>query len=330
MQIVPAMAGVAEKVTVFQRSPQWAVPHPTYREPVADDMRQVMTHVPFYVNWFRLRQFWAFGDRLHPLLQIDPEWSPGDRSINRANEAFRKFLTRHIEQQLDGRPDLLEKSLPTYPPYGKRMLLDNAWFETIRRDDVYLETDAVSVIREDSIVTAAGEEHPVDVIVLATGFKALDPLGHIEVRGRAGQLLSDLWSDDDARAHLGVSIPGFPNFFCLYGPNTNTGHGGTVVLTTEVQVRYVMQLIARMLRDDIAAVECRQDVFDAYNAKLDDALARTVWTHTGTTTYYRNRQGRIVANSPWKYLDYWTLTRTPDPDDFDLVPETEQTAVGDR
>jgi 4-hydroxyacetophenone monooxygenase len=207
------------------------------------------------------------------------------------------------------------------------MLLDNGWFETIRRDDVELVTDAVSVIRERSIVSSDGMEHPADVIVLATGFKALDPLGRVEIRGRDGRLLSDLWGDDDARAHVGVSIPGFPNFFCLYGPNTNTGHGGTVVLTTEIQVRYVMQLIARMIEHDLAAVECRQEAFDAYNAALDEALDRTVWTHTGTTTYYRNKRGRIVANSPWRYLDYWKLTRTPDLGDFELV--TAAAAVGD-
>jgi 4-hydroxyacetophenone monooxygenase len=327
MQFVPAAAGVAELVTVFQRTPQWAVPHPTYQRSVTPEQQDLMTHVPYYANWFRLRQFWTFGDRGHAMLQIDPEWPHQDRSINLINDRFRDFLTAYMERELEGRPDLIEKSRPSYPPYGKRPLLDNGWYRTIRRDDVELVTEAISTIREDAVVTASGDVHPADVLVMATGFKALDMLGHVTVRGRNGLLLSDVWKDDDARAHLGISVPGFPNFFCLFGPNTATGHGGTQVLTSELQVRYVMQLLARMVEDDLEAVECRQEAFDDYNASLDEALSHTIWMHKGMTTYYRNTAGRVVAAMPWKYLQYWQLTRRPDLADFELVRRGEPVAV---
>jgi 4-hydroxyacetophenone monooxygenase len=330
MQLVPAIADAAKRVTVFQRSPQWAVPHPHYLEDTPSEVRQLMTHVPFYVQWYRLRQFWLFGDRLFGLLQIDPEWPHPERSINKANDSFRRWLTKYIESELEGRPDLLQKSLPTYPPYGKRMLLDNQWFKTIRRDDVDLVSEGVREVREHSVVSESGDEYPADVVVLATGFKALDPLGHVTIRGRGGELLSDAWQDDDMRAYLGMSVPNFPNFFCIYGPNTTAGHGGTITGTSELQVRYIVELIACMVERGFDAVDCRQNVFEAYNASLDNALSRTIWTHQGMTTYYRNRRGRIVANSPWKHVDYWKLTRHPNPEDYEFSRAEDAALVAEQ
>lgn len=318
MQLVPAIAGVAAHVTVLQRSPQWAVPYPTYLRDVPDGVQHLMEHVPFYLGWYRLRILWKLGDRVHPILQIDPAWPHPERAINKANDAMRLMLTQYIEHELRERPDLLEKSLPRYPVYGKRLLMDNGWFRTIARDDVSLVTEPIDRVVPEGVRTADGALHEADVVVLATGFQSLRVLGPLEVVGRSGRRLRETWGEDDARAHLGIAIPDLPNFFCLYGPNTNTGHGGTVVLGTELQVRYVMELLALLIERDLHSVEVSQEAHDAYNAELDAALERTIWTHEGMTTYYRNSRGRIVMNSPWRYVDYWRRTRRPRDEDFVL------------
>jgi 4-hydroxyacetophenone monooxygenase len=136
--------------------------------------------------------------------------------------------------------------------------------------------------------------------------------------------LRETWGPDDARAYLGMSVPDFPNFFILFGPNTNAGHGGSAFLHTEFQVRYVMRMVAAMIDRDLASVECRQDVHDAYNEELDAALARTVWAHPAVTNYYRNSSGRIVGSSPWKYVDYWRRTLVPDLDHYVVRPTAPQ------
>jgi 4-hydroxyacetophenone monooxygenase len=206
--------------------------------------------------------------------------------------------------------------VPTYPPYGKRPLLDNGWFRTVSRDDVDLVTDAVAEIRSDRVVTDAGEEFEADVLVLATGFQALRVLGPIEVTGASGRTLREVWGEDDARAHLGITVPDFPNFFFLLGPNTFAGHGGSAALSIEMEVRYVMKLLAHMIAEDVASVDCRRSVHDAYGEELDAALAGTIWSHPGMTTYYRNSRGRIVVPMPWRNVDYWHMTVEPDLQDF--------------
>lgn len=318
MQFVPAAAEVAADLTVFQRSPQWAMPHPNQSREVSTAVRGLHRHIPHYLGWYRLRVFWRMGDRLHSLLQVDKDYEHPERAINKGNDALRKMLTGYIHAQLDGRPDLIAKSVPDYPVYGKRLLIDHGWYSAIRRDNVQLVTDAIDRITETGVRTTDGIEHAFDVIAFATGFDAVNVLGSIEVYGRDGRSLHEQWGSDDGRAHLGISVPGFPNFFCLYGPNTNTGHGGTVIAGTEMQVQYVTQLIAQIIDEDLATVEVRQDVFDAYDDELGKVLANSIWTHPGMSTYYRNSKGRVVTNSPWKYIDYWRRTHEPKLADFVL------------
>lgn len=316
MQLVPSIAGVAGHVTVFQRSKQWALPHPNYHRLVDENVRFVMEHVPFYAAWYRLRAFWNFSDRLHPQVQVDPDWPYKDRSVNASNENHRLFLTKYIEEQLADRPDLIEACLPDYPPYGKRPLIDNGWFKTIKRPDVGLVTDAVREIRPNGVVTRGGEFHAADVLVYATGFRALQFLWPMEIVGRSGKTLADSWGPNDARAYLGLSVPDFPNMFILNGPNTNAGHGGSAIIATEFQVRYLLQAIGHLVASDVDAFEVRDDVFWDYNDELDEALSRSIWAHEGMTNWYRNDAGRVVISSPWKYLDYWERTLQFNPEDY--------------
>jgi 4-hydroxyacetophenone monooxygenase len=319
MQIVPAMAGDAERVLVFQRGRHWVVPHPNMRRPVSPATQYLLEHVPFYAEWYRLRQFWRFGDRLHPALRVDPDFAAPERAVSETNDRHRRYLVRYIETELEGRPDLIEASIPDYPVYARRPLIDHGWYRTIRRDDVELIQGGVTAVRGSTVVTGDGREFDVDVLVFATGFKTLEMLGPLEVVGRSGRTLRQAWGED-ARAYLGLTVPDFPNLFVLFGPNTNTGHGGSAFLTTEMQVRYVMKMLVAMTERGLASVECRQDVYDDYDAELTAALGKLVYTHPKVHGYYRNSKGRIIGSNPWEYVDYWRRTLTPDLDDFEVSP----------
>ncbi|QMU22345.1 flavin-containing monooxygenase [Gordonia rubripertincta] len=326
MQFVPAAAEDAAEVRVFQRTPQWAMPHPLKGQPVDDSAHWLNRHVPFYLAWYRARLFWRMGDKVWRLLQVDRDYPHLGRAINKGNDRLRAMLTAYIENELDGRPDLLAKSLPDYPPYGKRLLIDAGWFRTLRRENVALVTTGISTVTTNGVRSSDGVDHGADVLVLATGFKSVDVLGSLTVRGRDGRTLREVWGTDDGRAHLGITVPGFPNFFCLYGPNTNTGHGGTVIAGTEMQIQHVTALISAMIDERLDSIEVRPEAFDTYNRELDEALEDTVWHFGGTTTYYRNARGRIVTNSPWRYVDYWRRVHEPDFAEFVTTRGTAATA----
>ncbi|RZL24922.1 MAG: NAD(P)/FAD-dependent oxidoreductase [Rhodococcus sp. (in: high G+C Gram-positive bacteria)] len=317
MQLVPNVVDEADRVLIFQRSKQWAVPHPNYQREVSSKVRALFEQIPFYLAWYRLRSFWNFSDRLHSSIQIDPNWPHPDRSINAINERHRIFLTEYIKTQLGDRTDLVDACIPDYPPYGKRPLIDNGWYRTVCRDDVDLITEGVDEVTATGIITSSGEQYPVDMIVLATGFKTLQMLYPMDIRGRSGKTLrGQTWGTDDARAYLGITVPDYPNFFIINGPNTNAGHGGSAIHSTEFQVRYIMAALKHMFAHNLKTVEPRDSTYQAYNEELDEALSRSVWSHPGMTTYYRNDAGRIVVSSPWRYVDYWARTVEFEPKDY--------------
>jgi len=294
--------------------------------PIPEPLRFLMREVPLYRLWYRLRVGWTFGDRVHSTLQKDPNWERPDISLNRANDSHRAYFTQYIESEVGDRKDLLEKVVPTYPPFGKRMLMDNGWFRMLRRDNVTLVSNPITEIRGNRIITRDGNEYEADVLIVATGFDVLRFLTCFETRGRSGKTLREIWEDDNARAYLGVTIPDFPNFFCLYGPNLQAGHGGSYMFMAEMQVRYVMDILRKMVTQRIGAVECRQDVHDAYNERLDEAHENMVWTHPGMETYYRNARGRVVVNSPFRNDHFYAMTRTANLEDFKVEPSKSASA----
>ncbi|AEA24879.1 MULTISPECIES: flavin-containing monooxygenase [Pseudonocardia] len=328
MQIVPAVVGGPAHLTVFQRSAQWAIPNTNYHRVLTPQTRVLMEQVPWYAAWYRLRLMWIYQDKLHPTLRRDPDWEHPERSVNAINDRHRRFFAEHLMSEIAGHEDrLLDKVMPTYPPYGKRMLIDNGWFAALRRDDVDLVTDAIAQVDEKGVELADGSRVDLDVLVMATGFQSRRMLSPMDIRGRSGRSLREIWGDDDARAHLGITVPDFPNLFMVYGPNTNLGHGGSVIFHTECQVGYISRMLVTMLERDIGTVEVRPEVCDEYNRRVDEAHAELVWTHPGMTNWYRNAEGRIVTNSPWRLVDYWAMTREPDLSEFVTTPLPEHAAT---
>lgn len=315
MQIVPAIADRTRSLTVFQRSPQWVRPIPRYNQPISPGQQWLLQHVPYYAAWFRFTMAWRYGDGLLPFLRKDPDWPHPERSLNRVNERHRVEMAEFIRSELAGRQDLVAKCMPDYPPYGKRILLDNGWYRTLRKPGVRLVGEAIERIAPGGLVTADGEHHPADVIVLATGFKVGQMAARLNLAGRGGRSLAEQWAGDDPRAYLGITVPGFPNLFCMQGPNTGLAHGGSAIFQSECQARYIAGCLVAMAERGIAAIEVKQQIHDDYVRRVDAEHEKLVWTHPGMRTYYRNARGRVFSVSPWRLVDYWAMTQAPNPDD---------------
>lgn len=316
MQIAPAIADRVESLTIYQRSPQWARPISRYHDPIPDEAQWLLAAVPFYAEWFRFTMLWRYGDGLLRFLRKDPAWPHPERSVNRVNDRHRQEMTDHIVVQLGERTDLHEACIPTYPPYGKRILLDNGWFTTLQRPNVELVTDPIDRIDEKGIVTRSGHR-PADVIVYATGFRMTQMTSRLGLRGRHGIDLHDAWRDADPTAHLGISVPRFPNLFLMLGPNTGLGHGGSSIFQSECQARYITSLAVQMIERGIRSVDVKQLVHDEYVARVDSEHEQLVWTHPGMSTYYRNARGRVFSVMPWRLVDYWKMTHDAVLDDYE-------------
>ncbi len=327
MQVAPTIAAQVERLTVFQRSPNWIRTRPRYHEEVSPGKQWALSQLPYYATWYRFQLFWANSDALHHALQKEPGWSEAG-SISPANAELRQAWEVYMREAAGTDQGLLEKVLPDYPPFGKRPLLDNHWFEMLRRPNAELVTDGVERIDPDAVVTRSGARYPAELIVLATGFQASRMLYPMDIKGRHGKTLRDLWGEENPRAYLGMTVPGFPNFFLLYGPNTNLGHGGSVIFHLEIQVRYIIGCLELLARTRSRAVECRPEVHDAYNERVDAAHNAMVWTHEGVNNWYKNSVGRVTTNSPWRIVDYWTMARAPQEADFIL--EEQQVAAAGR
>jgi 4-hydroxyacetophenone monooxygenase len=316
MQLVPSIADRVARVTVYQRTAQWARPVAGYSDPITDGAQWLLAHLPFYVQWYRFNMFWRYGDGLLPFLRKDPAWPHPDRAVNKGNDRHRQELTEFILSELKDRPDLIEKCVPTYPPYGKRILLDNNWFKTLTRPNVELVTDSIEHFAPEGIVTADGKLRPADIIVISTGFKVSEMAARLNITGRDGKNLSEVWRDDNPTAYLGLTVPDFPNLFVMLGPNSGPAHGGSVIFQSECQSRYISACLVEMIEQRIAAIDVRRDAHDSYVRKVDAEHEQLIWTHPGMTTYYRNKQGRVFSAMPWRFVDYWAMTHDPDLRDY--------------
>lgn len=320
MQVGPAIQPVVENLTIFQRSPHWAMLNPLYFETVTDAKKWVLNHIPFYTKWFRFQLFWSSSDTFHHNLKVDPNWPDQKRSLNAENAKVREQLEAHIASEVGHDPELIRKATPDYPPYGKRMLRDNHWYRMLTKPNVDLVDDQIDHVEPEGVVTSDGTLHPCDILVLATGFETRRMLWPMQVEGRNGATILDRWGDEDPRAHLGITVPEFPNFFLIYGPNTNLSHGGSAVFHSECQVRYIMQALRELVESEQGALEVKSEPFWDYQRKVDEAHSQLVWAHPGVTSWYKNAAGRVHAASPWRLVDYRNLTETFDPSEYIFTP----------
>jgi 4-hydroxyacetophenone monooxygenase len=315
-QFVPEIARDAAAVTIFQRTPNWFFIAPNYRQLVDPRFQWLLTNIPNYHRWYRFWCFWRGTESVLPSCVVDPGWEPKDHSVSAANEELRQLLTGALGAQYASRPDLLAKVVPQYPPSAKRIIVDDGlWAETLQQPHVHLVTEPIDQITPTGVRTADGAEHEADVIVYGTGFLASQFLTPMQVRGRGGVDLHEQW-DGNARAYLGITIPNFPNFFCLYGPNTNIVVNGSIIYFSECEVRYLVDYVRHLLTTGVAALDCRVAVHDAYNERIDAGNLQMAWGVSTVNSWYRSASGRVAQNWPFSLLEYWQQTLTIDPDDY--------------
>jgi 4-hydroxyacetophenone monooxygenase len=317
-QFIPVVAEEAGEVVVFQRTAPWLAPSPNYHDRLGDGLRSLIEVLPDYVRWDRMWLFWRTHEGLLEGAKVDPTWG-GDpeRSISAMNDMVREFLTMYLRVEFP-EDELFEKVVPDYPPIAKRILRDNGiWARTLRRDNVRLVTDRIESVTPSGVRMSDGTPYDFDLIIYGTGFQASKFLMPMRVVGRGGADLHDSW-DGDARAYLGVTVPGFPNLFMLYGPNTNIVINGSIIYFSELEVGYMIDCLRMALERGATSVECRREVYDAYNEEIDAANRAMAWGSSGVNAWYKNAHGRVTQNWPYSLLEYWQRTREPNPDDYVL------------
>jgi 4-hydroxyacetophenone monooxygenase len=317
-QIAPSIADDVAQLTIYQRTAQWMFPNPVYRTAVPAGDRWALRHLPFYARWFRfIMTYPGIATGTAPY-RLDPEYPHDDGSaVNEGNAARREQLESWIRSQLDGRPDLIEKSMPNYPAMGKRILQDDGfWLRALRKPNVELVRTGIDHIEADSVVTVDGTRRPADVICYATGFRHNEFLAPMEVTGRDGVSLREQWGEEPT-AYLGVTVPGFPNLFCLYGPGTNLAHSSSLFFHSEFQMSYAMEAIRLVLSSGAHSIEVRRDVHDRYAQWHQEEISQLVWAHPSIAhSHYKNPSGKVFTLSPWPIDQYWELTLHLDPDDY--------------
>jgi 4-hydroxyacetophenone monooxygenase len=318
-QFVPLIAEEAAHLDVYQRTPPWLGPTDNYHDPVPGAFQWAVEHVPNYDKWYRFWLFWMLTDGVLPAVRAESGWNGPEGTISAQNAELRQALVDKIMAQLGDRPELAEHVVPRYVLGGKRALRDNGvWIAALKRPDVELVTSPVVRIEPDALVTADGVRRPADVLIYGTGFHASDFLRSFRLFGEGGEELHQRWGGD-ARAYLGTSVPGFPNFFMIYGPNTNIVVNGSIIFLSECIVRYIVEAARLLAESGARALDVRADVHDAFNASVDAENSRMAWGQPGVSSWYKNALGRVSQNWPFALVDYWAATRAPRPEDYRLI-----------
>ena len=298
-QLIPELAKVAAEVYSVQRSPTWILPKPdrhyTRRE------RWVFAHVPFAKKLYRTR-LWLRSEANISVIEH------GSDKTQEFTTIARGLLEKSVTDA-----ELRRRLTPDYPMGCKRLVFSSDYLPALTRPNVEVLTSPARCLRARSLVTADGTERDVDVVVCATGYAAADYLGEIDVVGEHGATLRQAWRDG-AHAYLGMAVPGFPNFFMLYGPNTNVG-SNSVIFMLEAQAAYIVRALKYMRRKGKRYVAVRASALAEFIARIDRWMVGTVWT-TQCSNYFRAPNGRVVTQWPRSAGSFWGMTRRFKPADF--------------
>ncbi|WP_421845557.1 flavin-containing monooxygenase [Mycobacterium sp.] len=317
-QIAPAIADRVEHLTIFQRSAQWMFPNAMYHDEVGPGVRWALRHLPFYGRWYRFLVLWPGADKGLDAARADPKYDDNGYAVSDLNAAARTMFTHWITSQV-GDGDLLRKIMPDYPATGKRTLQDNgSWLKTLQRENVDLIRNPIQRIKSDGIATTDGRTHSADVIVYATGFRHTDVLWPLKITGRDGLDLRRMWGTRPY-AYLGITVPGFPNLFLLYGPGTHLAHGGSLIFQSEVQMRYINLCLQHLAEMNANCLEPTDDAATEWHRRTQAEIETMVWSHPAVKhSYFKNADGEIHTVSPWRLKEYWAATRMPDWSQFVL------------
>ncbi|RZT19163.1 4-hydroxyacetophenone monooxygenase [Mycobacterium sp. BK558] len=323
-QIAPAIADTVAHLEVFQRTAQWMFPNPMYHERVPDGVRWAMDNLPYYARWYRFLLLWPGADKGLDAARVDPTYADQDHAVSEINALARMMFSDWITTQVGDDEDLLARVLPDYPATGKRTLQDNgSWLATLKRPNVTLVRTPLQRVVPDGVVTADGVTHHADVIVYATGFHATEVLMPMRVIGRDGADLHQEWGRRPF-AYLGITVPKFPNFFMMYGPGTHLAHGGSLIMHSELQMRYINSCLAHLISHGAASMEPLAEPTAAWHRRTQEKITQTVWAHPAVEhSYFKNDDGEIHTVSPWRLCEYRSALQDPDWSQFRV--DTEET-----
>ena len=311
-QLIPELARVASQVYSVQRSPTWILPKPdrsyTRRE------RWIFAHLPFAKKLYRTR-LWLRSESNISVIENGSE----------KTQEFTAIALGMLEKTV-GDEDLRRKLTPNHPMGCKRLVFSSDYLPALTRPNVEVVTSPARCLRARSLVTEDGTEREVDVVVCATGYAAADYLGQLDVSGEGGTTLREVWRDG-AHAYFGMAVPGFANFFMLYGPNTNVG-SNSVIFMLEAQARYIVRALKYMRRKGRTYVAVRPGALAEFVAKIDLWMTGTVWT-TQCSNYFRAADGRVVTQWPRSARSFWEMTRRFRPADFSFQGPTASAVDGD-
>lgn len=292
-QIVPALAGKAGQLTLFSREPAWVIPKGdrVFGEHERRRLRSKLVR--------RVERLKAFVRTERSGLAAEP----GSRWYDMLEAKCRAYF----DQELGDRPDLQAVLRPDYPLQCKRPLITSDFYPALKRPDVTLVPRGVTRVTERGLIDTDGVEHAADVIVMATGFQPWNFQASLDVVGRGGRSLHGVWGDEPA-AYLGINVTGFPNFFMMYGPNTNVG---CVTAVLERQAEYIGRAVSRMARSGHRVIDVPRPAMDAVNRLIDRANADRTW-EGGCHNYYHSSSGRNVTQWPWTSAHYYLAARLGD------------------
>ena len=322
VQLLSKIAEKAESVTVYQRTPQWISPRTNYGVPISDELQWLIQKMPFYWNWNKYVAGLATID-LRNVLMPDEEWIANGGQVSKRNDMLREILVGYISAQVDGRQDLIDKLIPDYPPMTRRPVVDNNWYASLTRNNVELVTTPIGRMTDTAIVTADGEARETELVIAAVGFQTEKYIWPAQYFGLGGVTLEDVWTAQGAQAHLGMTVPGFPNMFMLYGPNSQpVASGAGLPVWFEVWTGYIAECIVGMLEKGRASMVIRKDAFDEYNEQLHEEAKKLIYLMPNSAmekNYYVNEFGRLQMNAPWNGEKYYELCEKPDESHYDFT-----------
>ena len=293
VQIVPEIQPRVRSLHLFQRTPVWVMPDAD--RAVGERERRLYRRLPVVQR--------AVRGLIYVLQESTVLGTIIDRRISRI---FEQVARHHLRRQVDD-PELRAKLTPTYTLGCKRITMSNTYYPALAEPSSEVITEPIVEVTESGIRTADGRERGLDAIVLATGFKVFDNPGFAAVRGRHGRTLLEAW-EGSPRAYLGTAVAGFPNLFFLVGPNSAGGYN-SIIFSSESHINYVARCVREMERANVASVEVRPEVYEAFNRETDSRLAASVWNAGGCASWYLDHNGRNYVWWPGFTLRLWRRTR---------------------
>lgn len=308
VQIIPEVAKEAAHLSVFQRSPNWVIP----RGDVAMSPQEgalLMSHPETAMKLGAMNREMIYEQADAYFWQVF-QWTPEGRA------AYEVIAANHINKQIPD-PELRERLTPDYPIGCRRILISDDYFPALLQDNVDLVTAHIAAIEPNGIRTKDDAFHALDMIVFATGFETTGWRWSVDVEGRDGQHLNQVWKDAP-EAYLGITVADFPNLFVLYGPNTNLGHSA-ITFMLERQVEYVIRALEGLEAEGAAAMVPMRAAQDRFNQQLQTDLDTTVWADAACNSWYKNEQGKITQNWSANTREYAKAVAEVKLEDYELI-----------